>query len=129
MATAFKFDARGLRLWERLFYRLPRDLPEAAEEEWRQATDFFFDRTQAAVHILSGDLKTSGRSDVHREGPATVVGEVVYGGVMGSEGFVDYAEYEARRGGDHDWMAVAWEQSEREFSDALTRAWDRVVRG
>ncbi len=58
--------------------------------------------TQADVHIESGDLKGSGKAKSEEKGK-TWTGELKYGGVS-SGGDVDYAIYEKRRGGDHDFM-------------------------
>jgi hypothetical protein len=66
-----------------------------------------FEETQAAVHVITGSLKNSGKTSTktHRY---MWVGEITYGGA--SPGFphnpVRYAWYEQRRGGGHDFMAL-----------------------
>lgn len=66
-----------------------------------------FAETQAMVHVQTGSLRGSGKSssDVS-EGKWE--GEISYGGI--SAGFpkspVEYAEYEQRRGGSHDFLNV-----------------------
>lgn len=114
------------RAWEAGFTSLPDDLEQVVELHWRIATDLFYDRTQQAVHVISGDLKTSGRSDVYSQGQ-TVVGDVIYGGVQGTEGPVDYALEEEERGGDHAFMSRGWDGAQRVFDEALPLAWREVV--
>lgn len=61
---------------------------------------------QGAVHVLSGSLKSSGKS---RSGTNRAThswsGQIRYGGPsMGVNNPVDYAIYEKRRGGAHDFF-------------------------
>jgi hypothetical protein len=66
-----------------------------------------FDVTQADVHILTGSLKASGKHD-HETNQALHQweGTIEYGGVStGVNNPVDYAIYEKRRGGAHDFTA------------------------
>ena len=66
-----------------------------------------FRQTQAAVHVLTGALKASGRaeSEIHRT-PGVWEGEITYG--SRDVGPVDYAIYEVNKEadehGDHDFM-------------------------
>lgn len=62
--------------------------------------------TQEVVHIDTGSLLVSGRSDsVMMLG--RYKGTITYGGPsMGLNNPVDYAIYELDRGGDHDYMSV-----------------------
>ena len=73
-----------------------------------------FNATQAAVHIETGSLKSSGRSNTSWDGD-TWKGEITYGGFsLGVNNPVTYAIYEQARGthwagpssvkGDHDFM-------------------------
>lgn len=93
-----------------------------AVAEWREATEVFYDRTQAATHVLSGDLKASGRYDVRTEG-RQIVGTVTYGGTE----LVDYAQWEFMRGGNHDALTVGFAQARDEFIEATTRAVDAEI--
>jgi hypothetical protein len=88
---------------------------------WELANEFFYAETQRLVHVISGDLKASGREEVHLEG-VRVVGAVAYGDEQ-----VVYAQYEIDRGGDHDFMGRAWEQSQATFQAVFGKSWDRVV--
>lgn len=73
--------------------------------------DFGFGLTQAAVHVISGALKASGKKETNKERMTHGwTGTITYGGTTA----VDYAIYEKRRGthwvggsaakGDHDFM-------------------------
>lgn len=100
---------------------------ESAERTFEQAGDVFFSRTQSNVHVITGDLLSSGRvvTERTRDGVQT---EVRYGGVPGASGrIVDYAVHEENRGGSHAFMARSWEQTEKMFARALPEAWDAVV--
>lgn len=114
--------------WIRGFQELPGDVMREAEHHWAIATDLFFDRTQDAVHIQSGDLKASGRSSVRREG-TSVIGEVKYGGVMGTRGMVDYAMEEEDRGGEHAYLSIGWQAAESAFNEAMPMTWNEVIAG
>jgi hypothetical protein len=96
--------------------------PEAVEI-WEQATEYFYGRTQEAVHILTGDLKASGEYEIEPNG-TTVEGVVSYGNED-----VDYAIYELRRGGDHDFLNGAFADTEDHFKEEFLRAIAAQVRG
>jgi hypothetical protein len=117
-----------LDIWQAGFTLLPEELVLAAAAQWEIATDLFFDNTQQVVHVITGDLKASGRSSVSVDGQ-TVVGEIVYGDVDGLHGFVDYAQFEEDRGGDHAYLARGWEASQSKFEAAMGLAWSSVVAG
>jgi hypothetical protein len=80
-----------------------------------------FQATQAAVHVITRSLKTSGK--FNSEGDSNSwKGEITYGGrSKGIHNPVDYAEYERERGGAHDFlrpaqaMEAAYEAAIREF--------------
>lgn len=97
------------------------DLGDAALTEWHAANETFFDRTQRYVHILSGDLKTSGRVHSEVDGK-TLVGFTEYGGVQGTRGEVDYAIYEIARGGSHDFIGRALAGSTASYLEGLYQA-------
>lgn len=69
-----------------------------------------FKATQAAVHVKTGSLKSSGEKDsAFQQATKEWKGEISYGGVsLGPNNPVDYAIYEMRRHpdelGDHDFM-------------------------
>lgn len=111
----------GIVKWARAFAG-GVDVTEDEEMLFEQAVDYLFNQTQNRVHVLSGDLKASGRERVWREGPA-VFGEIEYGG-----GEVDYAWFEMRRGGSHDFMSPAVVATERLFGAALEEAVDSMMR-
>lgn len=83
------------------------DMPEGLDTETRAALEAalitVFNATQAAVHVISGKLKASGRFSSSSNGEVWT-GEIKYGG---KEYGVGYAWYEQRRGGTHDFMDVA----------------------
>lgn len=108
----------GLDRWIRGLDQLGEP-DEAAEEVWRQVTDVMFDRSQARVHILTGDLKASGRSETRREGDR-IVGEIEYD--------ADHAIYEFRRGGKHDALGLAFKETYEMFRAALGQALEAQVR-
>ena len=96
--------------------------PETVEI-WQQATEYFFGRTQERVHILTGALKTSGQYEMETDG-AQVDGVVSYGG-----GVVDYAAYELRRGGSHDFLNEPFRDTEDHFRAEFIRAIAAQVHG
>lgn len=75
-----------------------------------------FAATQAKVHVITGRLRASGRisssiTDGHWSG------EITYGGPGTG---VEYAWYEERRGGHHDYMEPA-EGLDDAFAEAILR--------
>lgn len=114
--------------WVSGFQSMPGDFMRVAEDHWAVAMDLFFDRTQDAIHIVSGDLKASGRSAVRREGN-NIVGELTYGGVMGTKGMVDYAMEEEDRGGEHAYISIGWQQAQASFDRAMPMMWEEVIAG
>lgn len=72
--------------------------------------DAQFGATQAAVHVRTGSLKSSGdKSSAFHQATKEWRGQISYGGVsLGPNNPVDYAIYEKRREpdehGDHDFM-------------------------
>ena len=88
---------------------------------WQLANENFFSLTQQFVHVDSGELKASGREEVHLEG-SRVVATVTYGNEN-----VTYAQFEINRGGSHDYLGLAWEQSQGVFEEVFGKTWQRVV--
>lgn len=103
--------------WDHELDRLG-ELHHAAIEGLEAVLDLAFTATQAVVHIQTGSLKSSGKteSDLHGE---VWEGAIEYGG--SSNGFpndpVEYAIYEWERGGTHDFMRPA-----ELFDDAYAEA-------
>lgn len=99
--------------WEAGFARLGSgEIPHSAVRAWEDACEVYYGATQQYVHVISGDLKKSGRMHVHREA-SRVVGEISYAGKRRSKkhGLVDYTWYEVRRGGSHDFFRRAFVKS------------------
>jgi hypothetical protein len=64
-----------------------------------------FKMTQGAVHVVTGSLKGSGKSDSEIVG-SKWIGEISYGGAsLGINNPVTYAIYEKARDGEHDFFA------------------------
>jgi hypothetical protein len=90
-----------------------------AERSWESATETFFDWSQEFAHVVTGEMKGSGRFEVDLDGRLQVVGIVEYDS--------DHAIFEELRGGMHAFLTRAWERTEHEFSEAMPRAWEAVV--
>ena len=84
-------------------------LPQEAIDEWELANELFFQETQAAAHILSGDMKRSGSMSVKANG-MLVEGSISYGGGPDN---VDYVKYELARGGSHDFIRRGYLKAEK----------------
>jgi hypothetical protein len=91
---------------------------DASFTEWQNATERFFDASQAVVHVITGRLRQSGSVSVYADGDR-FVGEVEYS--------APYALTEAARGGPHDYMQLAYEATVDEFPPAVGRALERMV--
>lgn len=66
-----------------------------------------FNATQAAVHVITRSLKTSGKQKSNSD-KNSWEGEISYGGASaGIHNPVDYAEYELEREGSHNFLAPA----------------------
>jgi hypothetical protein len=64
-----------------------------------------FEDTQNRVHVITGSLRLSGKSQTNFDGEVWT-GEIEYGGLtQGPINPVQYAVYEMARGGDHDFFA------------------------
>lgn len=75
-----------------------------------------FAETQAVVHVITGKLRRSGRVS-SRVSNGRWEGEITYGGPGTG---VEYAWYEERRGGHHDYMEPA-EGLDEAFAEAILR--------
>lgn len=112
---------KEVRAWAAGLRDGEKHVTAAAMVYWAAAGDVLFDRSQEYVHILSGNLKASGRQRTFKT-PQGVTFEVVYGG-----GEVDYAIYEIARGGDHDFLGRAVEVSTRIFDQAMVKIFDDAM--
>ncbi len=98
------------------------EVDDVAVREWQAVNDVYFSRTQQYAHVLSGDMKRSGRQETRTAG-RQIITETVYGGVSGSQGRpVDYAIYEIRRGGSHDFIGRALNATATTFQQGLQDA-------
>lgn len=79
----------------------------------------FFNATQDAVHVITGELKASGRVASDMKG-GVFEGRVLYD--------ADYASYEHDRGGSHAFLDRGWEMTEADFSAAVDYANDAIGR-
>lgn len=118
-------DERYLK-WIRGFDVLASEgIGQEQVDMWEAAVEMFYVQTQRFAHVLSGDMKRSGRMEARKDGPLRVVGTVRYGGVNGTKGPVDYVAYEVRRGGSHDFfsrgMGVARKRMQKAVGDAAFR--------
>lgn len=87
-------------------------------EEWEAATERYFDATQEVVHVITGQLRDSGKVSVTTEG-TRFVGEVEYS--------APYAAEEFGRGGPHDALQRGWEMVRDEFPKAASNAIGKAV--
>lgn len=104
--------------WIKGMATLPATAGVLGMAEMQAATDVFYDRSQQAVHVLTGHLKGSGDSRVFQES-GQIVGEVEY--------TADYAGFENARGDDHAFMDSAWEASAQHFENMLPNLWGQIV--
>lgn len=89
---------------DREFDRLDHMPDEKAAKLLGFVLDVGFADTQAAVHVETGSLKSSGKTDTGVTGH-NWHGEITYGGPSaGIHNPVDYAIYEKRRRGPHDFF-------------------------
>lgn len=118
-------DARFVR-WQRNFEKLgSRPMSREAIDEWEQATEVMFDLTQQYAHVLSGDMKKSGKMEIESHDRTSITAAITYGGTQKSDAkptwkhqLVDYTQYELARGESHDF-----------FSRAHKKAQDRLEQG
>jgi hypothetical protein len=109
---------REIAVWERGFRYLAGEVAARGVPTWQAATEVFFEATQRYVHVITGQLKASGRMAVRAEGDQ-IVGEVAYE--------AHYAVYEFRRGGAHDALTRGWETAEATYRTAMGELWTEVV--
>lgn len=108
--------------WQMKFQGLVSEL-KAQDELWTAAGEVYFAHTQRLSHVISGDMRASGRLE-SETGDAEVAAIVTYGNET-----VDYAGYEQARGGSHDYLGRAWEASEATLRDAISQMWSAVWTG
>lgn len=101
------------RQWLRGLAKMGERIPQASVDEWNDACEVLFGATQQYAHVLSGDMLSSGRLKVEREG-LTVVGTITYGGGQRTNipshwkhQEIDYTPFELARRGSHDFIERA----------------------
>lgn len=97
-------------------------IPVTAEAAllWTAVGETMFIKTQEFVHVLSGDLKASGRLVETQVDGHLATFEIEYGGTATGTHTVDYAPYEIARGGTHDFPARAARATEEMFEGAVS---------
>lgn len=110
--------SKELDNWIDGFERMDVTVRRAALAEWGDASRAMFDTSQALVHVITGNLKKSGRVDTLMLGRYEVAGVVSY--------LADYAIYEHARGDSHAWITRAWNASQTKYRNALARVWTEV---
>lgn len=125
MANSVRFVSDGnFQHWLSSFKDLSRvKVSPAAEKEWRLANEVFFQFTQSYVHVLSSDLKGSGRMETSING-AQIDADITYGGTIGNATGrrVDYAQHELARGGSHDFIRRGYLKSEKILQDGIGKS-------
>lgn len=88
--------------------RLERGPTAADILKFEAVLDRQFSATQAAVHVITRSLKTSGKQKSNSSNNSWE-GEISYGGLAAGavHNPVDYAEYELEREGSHNFFAPA----------------------
>ena len=85
-------------------------------DEWDGAMDRLYGVSQETVHVITNDLRSSGRyTPPEDDGNGRVSSELIYGG----DGKCDYAIYEHQRGAPHDWITQAFARTRPGFEQAL----------
>lgn len=91
---------------------------QVGKRRWQAATDVMFDRSQAYVHVISGELKASGYAEADVDG-SDLHGMVIYE--------ADHAMPEHDRGGEHAYLQLAANDTMELFEQALPGIWRDVV--
>lgn len=105
--------------WRQSFGQLPVRAT-AQTRMWQIAGDVMFDKSQQKVHVLSGDLKSSGRPAETKVEGLTVVAEIAYE--------AEHALFEFSRGGDHDALTRAFEETLKVFEKTLLAMMENAMR-
>lgn len=115
--------------WAQGFEHMDRDLVEHVLVEWQTASDVMYEYTQEFAHVLTGAMKADSDGAVVSVRHGSVEAEITYGPWRDETGAPTkpYALYEIGRGGDHDFMTRGFVAAERDFGDALPRAFHRYV--
>lgn len=88
---------------------------------WSQAIEVMYGRTQEKVHVWKtngGTLKASGSVAMSRDS-TSVSGTITYD--------APYAIYEMARGGEHDFMTIAFKETDAMFRASLGTAIDALL--
>ena len=106
-----------------------RTVQDDGSARFRQAAEMMFSMTQTYVHVLSGDLISTGEV-IFEQGDGLFQATISYGGKPGAATgrMVDYAEYEIARGGSHDFLGRAMDDVEAVFGSSISTVIDEVIR-
>ena len=120
--------------------RFRGQLSRTTMRRWEDALDRTYEHTQSIVHVITGALKASGKKYLTFTADNEVRWAIVYGGpdspkVQGRDPRgrftaakqVDYAFYEFRRGGTHDFMTPAVVANIDRFPEAMEDSFREVV--
>lgn len=104
--------------WIDLFENLPEETAREALRPWTAVVDTMFGFSQEFVHVITGRLKLSGEASttLHRD---YVEGEIVYS--------APHAEFERRRGADHDYLTRAYVATQEMFDRVLPEVWEGIT--
>lgn len=124
--TSFEFECDG---WVHGAARFRGDVLRATYRRFEDALDAAFDMTQRDVHIITGSLKLSGKKYITIFGMDDVGVGIEYGGdAPGAVNDpVDYAWFEMRRGGSHDFLTPAIVKHLDRFSQGMTASFEEVM--
>lgn len=115
--------------WADGFDDMKRGIVDHLLTQWQTASDVMFEYSQEMAHILSAAMKASATGAVVSVHDGAVEAEITYGPWVDAQGnsVEPYALYEHNRGGQHAFLTRAFVAAERDFADALPRAFQRYV--
>jgi hypothetical protein len=106
---------RGLAEWIRELDKMAKVNTAKLDPAWRS----IFRDTQSLVHVESGALRASGRAKTEHSADEWT-GDITYGGTSQC----DYAIYEQRRGGTHDFL-----RNIPEYEETIERVIGDIMEG
>lgn len=126
--SSVKLSVDGLDEAQRELDRIKR-IPLNAIGDLEKLASSAFGATQAAVHIITGSLKLSGKLSTNFDGKSWDM-QITYGGAAPGAVFdpVRYAIYERARGGAHDFMAPILPYEEQ-IDDIYNKHFDKATKG
>lgn len=104
--------------WVSGFGNIQREAIEHGRDAWEAATEVFFDRTQEYAHVVTGEMKASGKAEVDIDADG-LVGIVAYDS--------EHAIFEEHRGGNHALITRGWEATEQMFRESFPQIWHDIV--